>query len=312
MNYFVYPMKYMRITQSYSGAASHKLHWYNSKNYKDYPIDDGGRDSGRDGIYCPCDEMVVTQIKGVGNNKITNTIWLVSTTKVKTPTFNDYAFMTLTHSNDSDFKNIRVGTKFKRGQLIVNEGTNVNVPNHIHMTFGRGSSNNWITNSNKKIVIKGNTKKPEEVCYVDTDFTIIKNTGGIKWVTKPVNIGTPISRDTTKDQLKINASNLRARETPDGKILGYVNVGTYNILDTKTTNKYTWYKIDYFWVAYSSDWATLLKKEIKNPTPPKEDNNSSKDNNDDVPKNEEVPNKDKKRRNIFTIIIEFIKKLFKL
>ena len=56
MNYFVYPMKYMRITQSYSGTASHKLHWYNSKNYKDYPIDDGGRDSGRDGIYCPCDE----------------------------------------------------------------------------------------------------------------------------------------------------------------------------------------------------------------------------------------------------------------
>ena len=180
------------------------------------------------------------------------------------------------------------------------------------MTFGRGSSNNWITNSNKKIVIKGNTKKPEEVCYVDTYFTIIKNAGGIKWVTKPVNIGTPNSRDITKDQLKINASNLRARETPDGKILGYVNVGTYNILDTKTTNKYTWYKIDYFWVAYSSDWATLLKKEIKNPTSPKEDNNSSKDNNDNVPKNEEVPNKDKKRRNIFSIFIEFIKKLFKL
>ena len=116
---------------------------------------------------------------------------------------------------------------------------------------------------------------------------------------------------TTKDQLKINASNLRARETPNGKILGYVNVGTYNILDTKTTNKYTWYKIDYFWVAYSSNWATLLKKEIKNPTPPKEDN-SNKDNNDNVPKNEEVPNEDKKHRSIFTIIIEFIKKLFKL
>ena len=82
-------------------------------------------------------------------------------------------------------------------------------------------------------------------------------------------------------------------------------MGTYNILDTKTTNKYTWYKIDYFWVAYSSDWATLLKKEIKSPTLPK-DNNYNKDNNN-IPKNE-----DKKRRNIFTIIIEFIKKLFKL
>ena len=69
---------------------------------------DGGKDGGREGIYCPCDEMRVTAIKGVGNKNITNTIWLVSTTKVQTPTFNDYAFMTLTHSNDSDFKNIKV------------------------------------------------------------------------------------------------------------------------------------------------------------------------------------------------------------
>ncbi|MDD6879093.1 MAG: hypothetical protein PUD59_02555, partial [bacterium] len=186
MNYFIYPMKNMRITQNYNGSTSHKLHWYNSKNYKDYPIDDGGVNSSREGIYCPCDEMKVTAIKGVGNSKITNTIWLVSTSKVQTPTFNDYAFMTLTHSNDSDFKNIKVGTVFKRGNLIVNEGENVNVPTHIHMTFGRGSSNTWVTNSNGKTVMKGNTLKPEQVCYLDTSFTKVIKNGGISWQKKPI------------------------------------------------------------------------------------------------------------------------------
>lgn len=301
MNYFIYPMKYMRITQSYNGTTSHKLHWYNSKNYKDYPIDDGGRDTGRDGIYCPCDEMIVTEIKGVGNNKVTNTIWLVSTTKVKTPTFNDIAFMTLTHSNDSDFKNIKVGTKFKRGELIVKEGTNVNVPNHIHMTFGRGSSKGWVTNSNKKVVIKGDTKKPEEVCYVDTSFTIIKNAGGIKWINKPEIIGTPVKRDVYLDQIKINVSNLRARTSPDGEILGYVSKGIYNILDSKTTNSYTWYKIENFWVAYSNDWANIfekkekeiIKENIENKETLKKDNNTNK-------------------LNIWQLILEFFKKLFRL
>ena len=301
MNYFIYPLRNMRITQNYSGNTSHKLHWYNSKNYKDYPIDDGGKDGGREGIYCPCDEMRVTAIKGVGNKNITNTIWLVSTTKVQTPTFNDYAFMTLTHSNDSDFKNIKVGTKFKRGELIVREGENVRVATHIHMTFGRGSSNSWIYNSNKKLVIKGNTKKPEEVCYIDTNVTTIKNSGGIKWVMKPKYIGIPVSRNTKVDQIEIKATNLRVRKEPglSSKIEGYINKGIYNITSTATKDKYTWYKIDNYWIAFDKKWAVIYKKEETSNVPIKKDDD----------KEEFVITEEKK--NLWQKILELLVKIFK-
>lgn len=260
MNYFIYPLKNMRITQNYNSEYSHKKDWYNSKDYKDYPIDDGGENTTREGIYCPCDEMIVTEIKGVGNNKITNTIWLKSTTKVTTPTFTDIAFMTLTHSNDKDFKNIKVGTKFKRGDLIVYEGENVNVATHIHMVFGRGTSNNWINNSNKALVIKGDCKKPEEVCFIDKSFTKIINDGEIKWVEIPKRLGTSIKKDETKDQIEILVDNLRARKDVNGTILGYINKGIYNILDVKKDDNYTWYKIENFWIAYSDEWAKLYNK----------------------------------------------------
>lgn len=305
MNYFIYPLKNMRITQSYTSTYSHRPHWYNSKNYKDYPIDDGGKDGGREGIYCPCDEMVVTAIKGIGNSKITNTIWLVSTSKVYTPTFNDYAFMTLTHSNDSDFKNIKVGTKFKRGQLIVHEGENVGVATHIHMTFGRGSSNNWITNSNGKTVIKGDTKKPEEVCYVDTNFTVIHSSGGIKWITKPVAVGNPIPRNENNNQIEILVSNLRARKEPSisNNIVGYIKKGIYNITEVSKKSDYVWYKIGEYWIAYSSEWAKLYNKITldTDKKPQKEDSN----NNQDKGENNEKVNK----YNIFTIIFKLLKKL---
>ena len=73
-NYMVYPLKYMRITCRYDEASHRKHNIGVTDGIVDYPIDDGGIDTGRDPIYCPCDEMRVTAIKGIGNNNITNTI----------------------------------------------------------------------------------------------------------------------------------------------------------------------------------------------------------------------------------------------
>ena len=147
-NYMIYPLKTMRITQSYHGETSHRLHWYQANNYRDYPIDDGGLDSGRDPIYCPCDEMKVTAIRGLGNASVTNTIWLVSTSPVVAPTFNDIAFMTLTHSNDQDLSKIKVGDIFKRGEIICHEGSDGATSNHIHIVAGKGYCDTWIENNN--------------------------------------------------------------------------------------------------------------------------------------------------------------------
>ena len=44
MDYFTFGMKKLRVTQNYNGSISHRLHWYNSKDYADYPIDIAGKD----------------------------------------------------------------------------------------------------------------------------------------------------------------------------------------------------------------------------------------------------------------------------
>ncbi len=182
-NYMTYPVKFMRITQTYLGKTSHLAHTTGS--VKDYPIDEAGKDTGRDPIYCPCDEMVVTAVKGYGNNKVTNTIWLVSTSPVVTPTFTDICFMTLTHENDSDIKDLKVGQKFQRGDIICYEGTNGASANHIHIVVGRGSSNNWTQSSNGSWVMVGDTKRPEEVFYIDPSFTTVLSTNGLSFSRLP-------------------------------------------------------------------------------------------------------------------------------
>ena len=93
MKSFTFGMKTMRITQNYNGTTSHKPHWYNSKDYADYPIDVAGKDGNREPYYTAVD-MQVLAIKGKGNS-ITNTIWLVTTDKVQTPSGVMKVFMAL-------------------------------------------------------------------------------------------------------------------------------------------------------------------------------------------------------------------------
>lgn len=264
-NYFTYPKKVMNISQSYLGTYSHYPHTTGTP--KDYPIDDSG-DSSCDAIYCNCDELEVVAIKGLGNEAITNTIWLCSTTPVVTPTFTDYAFVTYTHPNDEDLKNITVGQKFKRGEIITYEGTDGEVTGaHVHIVTGRGKSDGWTKNTNNKWVIKGDTKKPEEVFYIDPDFTTIKSSNNLTFKTIPKTVGTPISKEETKNQLEVKISNLRARKTPNGEIIGYVNPGIYNYDKTEVNKDYTWYQVEDFWIAYKEDWITLYSKKETSKTP---------------------------------------------
>ncbi len=260
-NYMTYPLKYMRITQNYLGTVSHLKHTTGTP--KDFPIDDGGKDQGRDAVYCPCDEMKITAIKGYGNSKITNTIWLVSTTPVVTPTFTDIAFMTLTHENDSDLKKLKVGDTFQRGDIICYEGTDGATSNHIHLTSGRGFSNNWQKSTSNAWVITGDTKKPEEVFFIDPSFTTVLSKGGVAFQNLPSNVlGSPVERNVEASQIEVKVDNLRAREEAglEKKVLGYVQKGIYTYTDKVNVDQYDWYKIENFWIAYSPNWETLYPK----------------------------------------------------
>ena len=188
MKNFTFGMKNMRITQSYNGTVSHKPHWYNSKDYADYPIDIAGIDGGQD-IYYATVDMQVMAIKGI-HNSMTNTIWLVATEKCNTPSGVFKPFIMLTHWNDSDpyIKNLKVGSIVKMGSPICEEGVDGATANHLHLVCGnalRGCGNGFIQNSNGKWVSKGYCLKPEEVMFIDKEFTNILSTNDLTFREKP-------------------------------------------------------------------------------------------------------------------------------
>jgi hypothetical protein len=171
----------MRITQNYKGKTSHYPHTAGSP--KDYPIDEGGKDTGKDTIYCPCDEMKVVRVYGVGTGG-TNTIWLESVGKVDfADGTKDFFTVLITHPDDADLKNIRVGDVFTRGQAVTREGSDSASANHLHISGGKGKfkGNGWVANTKGKWVLTTTEGafKPEKLFYVDPAFTRVISEGGL-------------------------------------------------------------------------------------------------------------------------------------
>lgn len=184
-NYLTYPCKVMNITQGYNGSASHKPHTTGSP--KDYPWDEACGNTGRSPMYCPCDEMKIKRISTAG----TNTIWLESTSKVWLADGTQaYVTLMVTHPNDSDIKRLKVGQRFKRGELICYEGIDGGATgNHFHFSVGKGKvkSNGWKENSKGKWVLTctDGTYKPEALFYIDPEFTTVKKSNGLKFKELP-------------------------------------------------------------------------------------------------------------------------------
>lgn len=196
--YLTYPFKTMKITQSYTGTTSHLPH--TTVSPKDYPIDEGGKDTGRDPFYAPC-KMKVRKIYGVGNRG-TNTLWLESTEKVTMPNGRtDYVTIMLIHPNDSDLKRLKVRQTFKKGDIVCYEGVDGATGNHIHMAVGMGkmTGTGWTQNDNEKWVLTctNGTIKPEDAFYIDKSFTTVINDKGLDFKEVPKK-----SPTTTKPKTK--------------------------------------------------------------------------------------------------------------
>lgn len=186
-NYLVYPFRIMRITQRYDGSTSHLPHMMGKPS--EYATDEGGVDAGRDWLYCPCDEMKIVRIYGVGAKGI-NTIWLVSTSKCDLANGKkSIVTIIITHPNDDDLKRLKVGQTIKRGHVICREGIDGASGNHIHMAVGLGTitGNGWACNSKKKWVLTttGGPIKPEEAFFVDSKITTIKDSKKLKFKMLP-------------------------------------------------------------------------------------------------------------------------------
>lgn len=225
-NYLIYPCKTMNITQGYADSYSHAGHINGTP--KDYPIDEACADSGRDWFYCPCDEMKVVRIYGVGKSG-TNTIWLESTSEVITPAGKDYVTILITHPNDDDLSKLAVGQIFKRGEAIFREGKDGNATgNHFHIAvgFGKTTGTGWVQNTSGSWVHKttGNQLKPEEAFYIDYSFTTAQNKRGLAFQELSTTIG---SQDEAMEQEYVVVNTNSYLNVRTGPGTGYGIVGGY-------------------------------------------------------------------------------------
>lgn len=146
-NYLVFPSKTLRLTGAYTKRAY---------------------------LYCPCDEMIVTDLCGSSNS--INTIWLQSSSKV---TFadgsQDYFSMLVIHLDDSELTKLNKGQKFNRGDEICLESDEACSANLFHFAFCKGIISTTQPNKNigEKLSTKREVIKPENFFFIDSDFTKI-------------------------------------------------------------------------------------------------------------------------------------------
>lgn len=274
-----------------------------SGNPKDYPIDESCGSTGRDYFYCPCDEVIIKRIYGVGVSG-TNTIWMESTTPVVLAN-NKISYVTImvTHPNDDTLKNIKIGDKFTRGQAMFLEGNDGNATgNHFHISVSASKyvSGGWQENNKGAWVIKGNPVKPEEAFFVDDDFTQIIDKKGLNFRKLIKSLGNPVLRNEEVNQIEVLVEELRVRDKPNGEILGYINMGIYNVLEEEINNGYTWYRIDEnMWIASNEgDWTIYYQGVIKE---------EQEEIIEEVVEDEVVV----KKENIFVRFFKYLKLLFK-
>ena len=139
----------------------------------------------------------------------------------------------------------------KLGSVRVKKGDKVKKGSIIGYTGATG----YVTGTHVHFEIRNNNIAEDPLPYLEGTNKIIKT---------KIYLGTQVTKDTTKDQIMIkeNVTDLRVRESPNGKILGYINPGIYNIISKDTKDGYDWYQIDTdYYIAYDPKWATIYLKE---------------------------------------------------
>ena len=191
----IYFSKIMAISQSYN-KGNHKTHIP-----IDFPIDETyGKANGA--FYAPFDCVIVKKYKAKSNQ-----IWITSTSEVETPSGNSFVTILIGHISNQEYNKLNIGACFKQFDVICHEHKDVlstGPHNHISVGSGKIKGSGWLKNSNGVWCLNttGGAKKPEELLFVDTSFTTIKESGGIVWTLLDNN--KKYTYYTTLDDLYIN------------------------------------------------------------------------------------------------------------
>lgn len=150
---------------------------------------------------------------------------------------------------------VKSGQKVTKGQVIGYMGNSgYSMGQHLHFELRRGG------NSKAYAVDPLDYLMIENKALIVSDSTLFK--GRIKY--RQTSIGTPVARDTQKDQLEVKISNLNGRyfASVNADRLGYVTQGYYNILAEQMGGSYTWYEIEKdLWCASGDGWTEFHEKE---------------------------------------------------
>ena len=206
----IYPFRYMNITQRHD-QGNHIPHWNPYANYMDKPWDEACQDGGRS-YFEPQNDFVIEQILGLNGDPTTNSVRLKSVNKLYMPYKNepDYLYVTLTHMNEDNLKQVYKGQILKAGTKILMEGTDgYSTGNHFHITANTGKYYGFLKNSNGAWCFTyEKSLLPHEAFYLDTSWTQViyareypfKTAPKIEMAEKP----TETPQISSKDQNNIN------------------------------------------------------------------------------------------------------------
>lgn len=248
----MYPSPYIRITQKH-GVGTH---------VDSYAFDEAGSDGGIDYLISPF-TGVVRKIYPQDANEV----WLESIAPVLYPD-GTQDYMTIMFTHDNDVSNLKVGQVIPQGQRFYEEGTKgMATGNHCHIECARGkfTGTGWHQNSAGYWSIN-NGKKADECLWIDDSYHIMDTAGynfrNVKDA-EPKKLGTPVERNEDVDQVKVfdTTTILRARNNPNGEVLGFMNSGIYNLLERALDGDYEWFKVENnLWFANSNEWCEVLPK----------------------------------------------------
>lgn len=243
-----FPTPYITVTQKF---------------WNDHAAIDFGWNSAYGGgnidIYAACDGKILSVINGYGNtypggpNVYGNYIIIDHGN-------NDFSLSAhlLNQSNT-----VKAGDTVKRGQKIARmNNSGWSTGNHLHFELRQGGN------------LQSKRVDPLKYLLVFPGQIVSAQTGErdrILYYTPPAPIGTPVTRDTTANQLEVLISDLRARKRPelnDAVVLGFITKGVYNALTSRDmtselSNGYLWYEVEKdLWIAYprigDPKWAVYL------------------------------------------------------
>lgn len=261
----MYPIKTIRITQrDHQGTHADC-----------FATDEAGPDGGISSLFAPFTGI----IKKI-YSKDANEVWLES---VEPVLFADGTkdYMTIMFCHDNDVSDLWVGKIIKKGEAFYQEGTKgYATGNHCHFECAKGkfTGTGW-HKDNAGYWSINNGKLVTDCLFVDDSYNIIQTLGLNFRNVKEVEIkkyGTPVARNEYVNQIKINADNVRARTSPNGKIIGYMNPGIYNSIEFTTIAGYDWHKVEEGLYFANGVWATWLPKKEKPVEQPKSDDTDTK------------------------------------